>query len=75
MPGEFNNWGNNNSGRIDVNDESLMIKDNENDFWYKMIPLVVGGGRQQKMENLDMPINFMNNTTTMEVIGIGLVIL
>ena len=32
LPGEFNNWGNNNSGRIDVNDESLMTKDNENDF-------------------------------------------
>ena len=48
LPGEFNNWGNNNSGRIDVNDESLMIKDNEIDFWYKMIPLVVGGGKATK---------------------------
>ena len=48
VPGEFNNWGNNNSGRINVNDESLMTKDDENDFWYKIIPLVIGGGNATK---------------------------
>jgi glycosidase len=44
VPGEFNNWGNNNNGRINNDDGSLMTEDTENGFWYKTIPLVVGGG-------------------------------
>ncbi len=44
VPGEFNNWGNNNSGRINTDDGSLMTEDSENGFWYKTIPLVIGGG-------------------------------
>lgn len=44
VPGEFNNWGNNNSGQISPTDGSLMTFDEVNGFWYKSIPLVVGGG-------------------------------
>ncbi len=44
VPGEFNNWGNNSSGRISNNDGSLMTYDAENDFWYQTIPLTIGGG-------------------------------
>ncbi len=44
VPGEFNNWGNNNSGVISPSDGSLMTYDDVNGFWYKTIPLVVGGG-------------------------------
>lgn len=44
VPGEFNNWGNNNGGTIPVNDASLMTEDEEYGFWYKIISLEVGGG-------------------------------
>ena len=44
VPGEFNNWGNNNSGVISPSDGSLMTYDDVNGFWYKTIPLVIGGG-------------------------------
>lgn len=44
VPGEFNNWGNNNSGQINTTDGSLMEKDQANGFWYKTISLTVGGG-------------------------------
>ena len=44
VPGEFNNWGNNNAGRIANTDGSLMIEDTENGFWYKSVSLTVGGG-------------------------------
>ncbi|WP_428236730.1 alpha-amylase family glycosyl hydrolase [Gracilimonas sp.] len=44
VPGEFNNWGNNSSGRISTTDGSLMQEDQANGFWYKTISLTVGGG-------------------------------
>lgn len=44
VPGEFNNWGNNSSGQINVNDGSLMTEDLVNGFWYKSISLTIGGG-------------------------------
>tara|TARA_R110000868_G_scaffold37111_10_gene131561 strand:- start:51258 stop:54167 length:2910 start_codon:yes stop_codon:yes gene_type:complete len=44
VPGEFNMWGNNSSGFISPTDGSLMIKDEENGFWYKTIELQIGGG-------------------------------
>lgn len=44
VPGSFNNWGNNEDGRIAVNDGSLMTKDTVYGFWYKTISLNVGGG-------------------------------
>ena len=44
VPGEFNNWGNNNSGQISTTDGSLMEEDQVNGFWYKTINLTVGGG-------------------------------
>lgn len=44
VPGEFNNWGNNSSGRISTSDGSLMQEDQANGFWYKTISLTVGGG-------------------------------
>ncbi|MCP9292937.1 alpha-amylase family glycosyl hydrolase [Gracilimonas sediminicola] len=44
VPGEFNNWGNNSSGRISTTDGSLMEEDQANGFWYKTISLTVGGG-------------------------------
>lgn len=50
VPGEFNEWGHNNSGRIAVDDESLMQYDSDNGFWYKTITLKedgsTGGGDQ-----------------------------
>lgn len=44
VPGEFNNWGNNSSGRIDTDDASLMTEDTTYGFWYQTIRLEVGGG-------------------------------
>lgn len=44
LPGEFNNWGNNSSGRINTTDGSLMSEDVLNGFWIKTIRLQVGGG-------------------------------
>ncbi|MTI87966.1 MAG: T9SS type A sorting domain-containing protein [Balneolaceae bacterium] len=44
VPGEFNNWGNNTNGRIPTDDGSLMIKDQQQGYWYKTIRLEVGGG-------------------------------
>ena len=44
VPGEFNSWGNNSSGRISTTDGSLMEQDQANGFWYKTISLTVGGG-------------------------------
>ena len=44
VPGEFNNWGNNSSGVISPSDGSLMTEDADNGFWYKTIPLQIGGG-------------------------------
>lgn len=46
VPGEFNEWGSNNSGQIAIDNESLMEKDQEHGFWYKTIALQVGGGDQ-----------------------------
>lgn len=42
VPGEFNNWGPNSSGRIAVNAPSLMTL--ENGIWYKIVRLKIGGG-------------------------------
>lgn len=44
VPGEFNNWGSNSSGRIATDNVSLMEKDQQYGFWYKTISLEVGGG-------------------------------
>ncbi|MEX2603184.1 MAG: hypothetical protein WD361_03225, partial [Gracilimonas sp.] len=44
VPGSFNNWGNNTSGRINTDDGSLMMEDTVNGFWYKTVTLNVGGG-------------------------------
>jgi 1,4-alpha-glucan branching enzyme len=42
VPGEFNNWGPNSSGRISPTAPSLMT--NEDGTWYKSIRLRIGGG-------------------------------
>lgn len=44
VPGSFNNWGNNSSGRIATTDGSLLTVDAENGFSYQVIRLRVGGG-------------------------------
>ncbi|SMO75833.1 alpha-amylase family glycosyl hydrolase [Gracilimonas mengyeensis] len=44
VPGGFNEWGSNESGRIAVDNVSLMQEDEKNGFWYKTISLTVGGG-------------------------------
>jgi glycosidase len=46
VPGSFNNWGNNNAGRISVTDGSLMMRDAERGFDYKVVTLTVGGGTE-----------------------------
>lgn len=51
LPGEFNNWGNNTSGRIAVNDGSLMEKNAEETFWFKTLRLPIGGGGTQYESN------------------------
>ena len=44
VPGSFNNWGNNNAGRISTTDASLLTIDSENGFSYQVVRLQVGGG-------------------------------
>lgn len=44
VPGEFNNWGNNQSGKIPNADGSLLTQDTEFGFSYQIIRLRVGGG-------------------------------
>ena len=44
LPGEFNNWGNNSSGRINIDDGSLMEKRESEPFWYKAVRFPIGGG-------------------------------
>lgn len=44
VPGSFNNWGNNNAGRILSSDGSLMTRDATLGFDYRVIRLTVGGG-------------------------------
>lgn len=46
VPGSFNNWGNNSSGRISPTDGSLMKRDTERGFDYKVVTLTVGGGSE-----------------------------
>lgn len=46
VPGSFNNWGNNSSGRISITDGSLMTRDAERGFDYKVVTLSVGGGTE-----------------------------
>ncbi|HTY11117.1 MAG TPA: alpha-amylase family glycosyl hydrolase [Bacteroidota bacterium] len=43
LPGEFNNWGPNNSGVIASNAVSLMKKDSATGIWWKTVRLHVGG--------------------------------
>lgn len=44
LPGSFNNWGNNASGRIQIGDGSAMQTDAANGFAWKTVRLRVGGG-------------------------------
>ena len=47
VPGEFNSWGSNTNGVIDVNDVSLMQYDGQFGFWFKKVELAVNGGTGQ----------------------------
>jgi 1,4-alpha-glucan branching enzyme len=46
VPGSFNNWGNNSAGRIATNDGSLLLRDTQYGFDYKVVRLQVGGGTE-----------------------------
>jgi glycosidase len=67
IPGSFNNWGPNNNGVIAINAVSLLTVDNNLDFNYKSIDLIVGGGTENKQGVLGYTYKFhehLNNDGT-----------